>query len=186
MTFTWTGFNASTILWLAWCHSHLLIHTPTLLGRLQWLLVEFRIRLKLACLTYKALTTSTPIYLQPLVLLTSCPAVCHLWLWVFWLSLDVAQLWALVHSVLIPQVTELTTNVYALLELPFLLSRKVSELAFLSGLETGRHLTALLWQVTNSATRFALLCALNMFVIIIIPLVQNKIDYYHIVATTMI
>ena len=39
----------------------------TLLGQLHWLPVEFRIRFKLACLTYKTLTTSTPAYLQPLL-----------------------------------------------------------------------------------------------------------------------
>ena len=39
----------------------------TLLSQLHWLPVEFRIRFKLACLTYKTLTTSTPTYFQPLL-----------------------------------------------------------------------------------------------------------------------
>ena len=39
----------------------------TLLSQLHWLPVKFRIKFKLACLTYKTLTTSTPNYLQPLV-----------------------------------------------------------------------------------------------------------------------
>jgi len=39
----------------------------SLLGQLHWLPVEFRIRFKLACLTYKTLTTNTPTYLKPLV-----------------------------------------------------------------------------------------------------------------------
>ena len=36
--------------------------SSVLLHELHWLLVEFRIKFKLACLTYKALSTSTPTY----------------------------------------------------------------------------------------------------------------------------
>src|SRR5678815_4351289 len=35
-------------------------HSLPLQGQLHWLPVEFRIRLKLVCVTYKTLTTSTP------------------------------------------------------------------------------------------------------------------------------
>ena len=41
--------------------------SSVLLHQLHWLPVAFRIKFKLACLTYKALSTSTPPYLQSLL-----------------------------------------------------------------------------------------------------------------------
>src|SRR6218665_211633 len=41
--------------------------SSVLLHQLHWLPVEFRIRFKLACLTYKALSTSKPTYLHALL-----------------------------------------------------------------------------------------------------------------------
>src|SRR5688572_16700919 len=41
--------------------------SSVLLHELHWLPVEFRIKFKLACLTYKALSTSTPTYIHALL-----------------------------------------------------------------------------------------------------------------------
>ena len=41
--------------------------SAVLLYELHWLPVEFRIKFKLACLTYKALSTSTPTYIHALL-----------------------------------------------------------------------------------------------------------------------
>src|SRR6218665_1606009 len=41
--------------------------SSVLLHQLHWLSVEFRIRFKLACLTYKAVSTSKPTYLHALL-----------------------------------------------------------------------------------------------------------------------
>src|ERR1043165_8967557 len=42
-------------------------NSSVLLHQLHWLPVEFRIKFKLACLTYKALSTSTPPYLHSIL-----------------------------------------------------------------------------------------------------------------------
>ena len=51
---------------VVWC---VLLRTcsSVLLHQLHWLPVEFRIRFKLACLTYKALSTSKPTYMHALL-----------------------------------------------------------------------------------------------------------------------
>src|ERR1043165_7936096 len=63
-----------------------------------------------------------------------------------------------VHSMLIPPGYGIDYHCLSIAQTPFLLSRKVSELTFLIGFETGGYLTALPWQLTNCATIFALLC----------------------------
>lgn len=70
-------------------------------------------------LIYKILTKSTPTYLRPPVSAYVCPhsAVYNLWVWVFCLSFNVTVVWAVMHSVFMPQGMEPTTRVYPTLVL---------------------------------------------------------------------
>src|SRR6218665_2314444 len=79
--------------------------SSVLLNQLHWLPVEFRIRFKLACLTYKAISTSKATYLHALLtpphqahVLVVCDHQAH----VYYLNHDTEQLWALVHSISLP------------------------------------------------------------------------------------
>src|SRR6218665_3365155 len=57
--------------------------SSVLLHQLHWLPVEFRIRFKLACLTYKSLSTSKPTYLHarltPYTPLVVCDHQAHIY-----------------------------------------------------------------------------------------------------------